>query len=90
MVEIQTRAVRALVGSAGLGRPGGWMDMTRALRSPGSALKPFIYGFAFDDGLAAPDTLIDDAPRRFDDYQPEDFDRVFHARSRRPRPWPTP
>jgi len=80
VVETASRAVRAAVGSAGLDRPGGWIDMTRALRSPGSALKPLIYGFAFDDGLAAPDTQIDDAPRRFTDYQPEDFDRVFHGR----------
>ena len=65
---------------AGLDRPGGWIDMTRALRSPGSALKPFIYAFAFDDGVAAPDTEIDDAPRRFADYQPENFDRVFHGK----------
>jgi penicillin-binding protein 1C len=80
VVEIRTRAVRAAVGSAGLGRPGGWMDMTRALRSPGSTLKPFIYGFAFDEGIAAPDTVIEDAPRRFNDYAPEDFDRVFRGR----------
>jgi penicillin-binding protein 1C len=80
VVDIRTRAVRAAVGSAGRDRPGGWIDMTRALRSPGSTLKPLIYGFAFDDGLAAPDTQIDDAPRRFVDYQPEDFDRVFHGR----------
>jgi penicillin-binding protein 1C len=78
-VEVNTRAVRAAVGSAALGRAGGWIDMTRALRSPGSALKPLIYGFAFDDGVATPDTQIDDAPRRFADYQPEDFDRVFHG-----------
>jgi penicillin-binding protein 1C len=80
VVEIRTRAVRAAVGSAGLERPGGWVDMTTALRSPGSTLKPFIYGFAFDDGVAAPDTVIDDAPRRFDDYQPENFDKVFHGK----------
>jgi penicillin-binding protein 1C len=52
VVEIKGRAVRAAVGSAGLEAAGGWIDMTRALRSPGSALKPFIYGFAFDDGIA--------------------------------------
>jgi penicillin-binding protein 1C len=80
VVEIRSRAVRAAVGSAGLGRPGGWMDMTTALRSPGSTLKPFIYGFAFDDGVAAPDTVIADAPRRFDDYEPENFDKVFHGK----------
>ena len=80
VVEARTRAVRAAVGSAGLDRPGGWIDMTTALRSPGSTLKPFIYGFAFDDGLEAPDTVVEDAPRRFDDYQPENFDRTFHGK----------
>jgi penicillin-binding protein 1C len=80
VVDIKTRAVRAAVGSGGLDRPGGWIDLTRALRSPGSALKPFIYAFAFENGVAAPDTAIDDTPRRFVDYQPEDFDRVFHGR----------
>jgi penicillin-binding protein 1C len=80
VVEIESRAVRAAVGSGGLQRPGGWIDMTRAVRSPGSALKPFIYGFAFDDGIAAPDTQIEDAARRFGDYQPENFDRVFRGK----------
>jgi penicillin-binding protein 1C len=79
VVQIPNRAVRAAVSSGGLDRPGGWIDMTRALRSPGSALKPFIYGFAFDDGVAAPDTTIKDQPRRFADYQPENFDRIFHG-----------
>jgi penicillin-binding protein 1C len=80
VVEIKGRAVRAAVGSGGLSRPGGWIDMTRAIRSPGSALKPFIYGLAFDDGLAAPDTQIEDAARRFGDYQPENFDRIFRGK----------
>ena len=79
VVEIEGRAVRALVGSGGLDRQGGWIDMTRALRSPGSALKPFIYAFAFDDGIAAPDTRMQDVATRFNDYQPEDFDRVFRG-----------
>lgn len=78
VVEVNGRAVRAAVGSSGLSGPGGWIDMTRARRSPGSALKPFIYAFAFEDGVAAPDTQIEDAARRFADYAPENFDRVFH------------
>ncbi len=78
VVEIRTRAVRAAVGSAGRDRPGGWVDMTQALRSPGSALKPFIYAMAMDDGLVAPDTQLQDNATRFADYQPENFDRVFH------------
>jgi penicillin-binding protein 1C len=53
--------------------------MTRAVRSPGSTLKPFIYGLAFDDGVAAPETLVEDAPRRFQGYLPENFDRRFHG-----------
>lgn len=79
VVEVKTRAVRAAVGSAGLERMGGWIDMTRALRSPGSALKPFVYALAFDEGLAAPDTKLQDAALRFGDYQPENFDRAFHG-----------
>lgn len=78
VVALDGRAVRASVGSGGLDRPGGWIDMTRALRSPGSALKPFIYAMAFERGIAAPDTRLADAPTRFADYQPENFDRVFH------------
>ncbi|MDP1629972.1 MAG: penicillin-binding protein 1C [Caulobacter sp.] len=80
VVEIKGRAVRGLVGSGGLDRAGGWIDMTRALRSPGSALKPFVYAFAFDDGVAAPDTEIQDVATRFGDYQPENFDRTFRGK----------
>lgn len=79
VIDIRTRGVRASVGSGGLDRPGGWVDMTRALRSPGSALKPFVYGFGFEDGVIAPDTRLMDVPTRFGDYQPEDFERVFHG-----------
>ncbi|WP_420430874.1 penicillin-binding protein 1C [Hyphobacterium sp.] len=79
IVENDTRAVRAAVGSASRGIAGGWIDLTDRPRSPGSTLKPFIYGMAFDDGLAAPHTRITDAPRRFDSYMPENFDRVFRG-----------
>ena len=79
VVETQSRAVRAAVGSAGRERPGGWIDLTTRPRSPGSTLKPFIYAMAFDDGLAAPDTHIADLPRRFAGYQPDNFDRRFRG-----------
>lgn len=79
VIELRTNAVRAAIGSGGLGRPGGWVDMLHAVRSPGSSLKPFIYGFGFDQGVVAPDTRLMDAPIRFGDYQPEDFDKVFHG-----------
>lgn len=78
-VELDGRAVRARVGGAGFERAGGYIDMTRAVRSPGSALKPFLYAIAFDEGIAAPETLVRDAPRRFGGYLPENFDRRFHG-----------
>jgi penicillin-binding protein 1C len=79
VVETATRAVRACVSSAGRDRPGGWVDVTRSLRSPGSSLKPFIYAFAFEEGLLAPQTRLADAPLAFADYEPENFDRTFHG-----------
>ena len=53
--------------------------MTQALRSPGSALKPFIYGLGFEDGLIHPETLIDDRPVRYGSYAPENFDLTFQG-----------
>jgi len=79
VVENDTMKVRAHIGSAGRDRPGGWIDMTSRPRSPGSTLKPFIYGFAFDDGLSAPGSHILDAPTRFGSYQPENFNRRYHG-----------
>ena len=79
VVQVDDQAVRAAVGSAGLDRPGGWLDLTRALRSPGSALKPFIYAMAFEQGAAAPDTRVVDAPAVYGGYRPHDFDRAFRG-----------
>ncbi|MEQ9504645.1 MAG: penicillin-binding protein 1C [Hyphomonas sp.] len=79
VVHVPTRAVRALVGSASRDRAGGWIDLTNRSRSPGSTLKPFIYGLAFDDGIASADTRVEDLPRTFAGYQPENFDRMFRG-----------
>ncbi|MBD3665570.1 penicillin-binding protein 1C [Sulfitobacter sp. TSTF-M16] len=57
----------------------GFVDMTRAVRSPGSTLKPFVYGLAFDQGLVHPDTLINDAPVAFGRYAPQNFDGIFRG-----------
>ena len=69
-------AVRVWVGSPDyLSRPRlGAVDMVRAIRSPGSTLKPFVYGLAFDRKLAHPNTRVLDAPRRFGAYAPDNFD----------------
>ena len=79
LVETESRAVRAMAGSASRSRPGGWLDLTDRPRSPGSTLKPFIYAMAFDDGLAAGGTRIADLPRRFAGYRPDNFDRRFRG-----------
>ena len=57
----------------------GWIDMTRAVRSPGSALKPFIYGLAFEEGLVRPETVIDDRPSDFAGYRPQNFDLNYQG-----------
>ena len=79
LVHAPTHEVRAYVGSAGFFDEAicGQVDGVKARRSPGSALKPFIYGLAFDAGLIHPRTLLDDAPRRFASYNPENSDRGF-------------
>ncbi len=53
--------------------------MTRAVRSPGSTLKPFIYGLAIEDGFIHPESLIDDRPIRYGSYAPENFDMTFQG-----------
>jgi penicillin-binding protein 1C len=80
-VDHRTGEVVAYVGSPGLldmDRAGA-VDMALALRSPGSTLKPIIYGLAFELGLAHPDTLIEDAPARFGLYVPRNFDTEWHG-----------
>lgn len=60
----------------------GFVDMTRSMRSPGSTLKPLIFGLAFDAGRAHPETLINDAPMRFGPYAPQNFDKRFRGQIR--------
>ncbi len=80
VMEVETGLIRASVGSAGTDEARqGFVDMTRAVRSPGSTLKPLVYGLAFDAGLAHPETLIEDAPTAFGSYAPQNFDRQFRG-----------
>jgi penicillin-binding protein 1C len=77
----QTGEILAEIGSPGYmdSERQGAVDMATAVRSPGSTLKPFIYGLAFEAGLAHPETLIDDRPTRFGTYAPKNFDENFHG-----------
>ncbi|MDZ4366250.1 MAG: penicillin-binding protein 1C [Afipia sp.] len=80
-VDNETGDVLAHVGSSDYfdTRRAGQVDMTRAVRSPGSTLKPFIYGLAFEDGFVHPESLIEDRPIRYGSYAPENFDMTFQG-----------
>ena len=78
-VDIATRQVRAVVGSADRSTPGGWIDLTNRARSPGSTLKPFIYGMAFDELILHPSSMMTDSPTMFGDYAPKDFEGTFQG-----------
>lgn len=81
VADHRTGEILASVGSAAFraDRRAGFIDMTQALRSPGSTLKPLIYGLAFDQGLAHPETLIEDRPTDFNGYRPQNFDRQYRG-----------
>ena len=80
-VDNQTGETRARVGAADYfdASRDGSIDMSRALRSPGSALKPFIYALAFEQGLAHPETILFDRPARYGSYAPENFDLGYQG-----------
>ncbi|NVO17858.1 MAG: penicillin-binding protein 1C [Rhodoplanes sp.] len=80
-VEHATGEVLGRVGSADWAdaRRAGQVDVTLAIRSPGSTLKPFIYGLGFEDGFLHPETLLDDRPVRYGAYAPENFDLTFQG-----------
>ncbi len=73
--------VRAYVGSGGYFGEHfpGQVDMVQAVRSPGSVLKPFIYGQGFEQGIIHPDTLINDGPGSINGYAPQNFDGEFRG-----------
>ncbi|MBC3236821.1 peptidoglycan glycosyltransferase PbpC [Pseudomonas lurida] len=79
VVEEETMAVRAYLGSVDINdaKRFGHVDMISALRSPGSTLKPFLYGMALDEGLIHSESLLQDVPRRYGDYRPGNFSMGF-------------
>ena len=81
VMERETGLVRAYVGSADFGDPARFshVDMVRGPRSPGSTLKPFLYGMALDEGLIHSESLLSDVPRSFGGYEPGNFQQSFHG-----------
>ena len=74
-VDNRTGTVVAWQGGSDYFGRAGQVDLVRAHRSPGSALKPLIYAMAFDDRTLHPESLIEDVPVRFRDWLPRNFDR---------------
>jgi len=81
VVDNATGEIEARIGAPDYfdQRRAGQVDMTQALRSPGSTLKPFIYGLGFEDGFIHPETLIEDRPVRYGAYAPQNFDFTFQG-----------
>ncbi|MET0747172.1 MAG: penicillin-binding protein 1C [Rhizobium sp.] len=81
MADSRTGEIVGEVGSANYfdASRSGWIDMTRMNRSPGSTLKPFIYGLAFEEGLLSQETIIEDRPADFFGYRPKNFDTTYQG-----------
>lgn len=81
VVENKTRNILAYLGSPDFkdSENAGQVDNARAFRSPGSALKPLIYGIAFDEGIITPKSVIYDVPVDFSGYAPENYNRTFNG-----------
>ena len=81
VIDNGTLEARAYVGSVEFADKArlGHVDMVKAWRSPGSTLKPFLYGLALDDGLIHSESLLVDAPQSFGDYRPGNFDMAFNG-----------
>jgi penicillin-binding protein 1C len=79
LIDHRTMELKALLGSVNFLDPSiqGQVNGVRAKRSPGSALKPFIYGLGIDQGIIHPLTMLKDAPMSFGSYNPENFDNEF-------------
>lgn len=79
LVDSRDNSIKALMGSANFFDKSisGQINGAEIKRSPGSTLKPFIYGLALDQGLIHPGTVLKDVPRSFGSYNPENFDYDF-------------
>ncbi len=79
LVDTDDMTVKAYVGSAGFFNDSilGQVDGVISKRSPGSTLKPFIYGMAIDQGLIHYDTMLKDTPSSFNEYTPDNYGNTF-------------
>lgn len=81
LVDPRDVSIKAWVGSADYWNKSidGQVNGVLAKRSPGSALKPFVYGLALDQGVLHPQTMLRDEPTSFGPFTPENFDGRFYG-----------
>lgn len=81
VVHRPSMQIKAYIGSADFFNASiaGQVDGTAAARSPGSALKPFVFALALQQGVIHPKSLLKDLPQRFGLFSPENFDRRFRG-----------
>lgn len=81
IIDNNTHKVVAYIGSGDFydAADGGQVNGADALRQPGSALKPLVYGLCFDRGILTPKTVVTDVPININGYQPENFDSKFYG-----------
>ncbi len=79
VINNQTKTIEAYIGSADFEnkKDEGENDGVKAIRSPGSTLKPLIYALAIEKGLITPKTILADVPTDFGGYVPENFNKKF-------------
>lgn len=80
VIDVKAAAIRAMAGSPDFGNAAaGQVNAAIAPRSPGSALKPFIYAMALDQGICSPQTVLADIPVNYASYRPANFDLAFRG-----------
>lgn len=77
--SVDSKETIAYVGSSGIHTPLGFNDMVKAIRSPGSSLKPFIYALAYRSALAYPQTIIRDEPININGFSPHNYDNKYRG-----------
>lgn len=81
VIDNKTHNIVSYIGSADFNdaTDGGQVNGADAIRQPGSALKPLMYGLCIDNGLLTPKTVLTDVPININGYQPENFDQRFNG-----------
>src|SRR5215469_15300774 len=83
VVDNASGEVWAYLGSAGNVSSAPWVDGVRAMRQPGSALKPFLYALAVDRRILTAASLVEDTPLELPEerglYRPLDYDKRFRG-----------